>query len=106
MTRSTQIEFRLQGRRALVTGSASGVGLATAERLARSGARVAMNDLPTDALSGAVARLASAGLAVVAVPGDLGTSATARDVASSTLEQLGGLDYLVNNAGAPCSRKC
>ena len=39
------IEFNLHGLRALVTGSASGIGLATAERLARSGDRVAMNDV-------------------------------------------------------------
>jgi 3-oxoacyl-[acyl-carrier protein] reductase len=50
MTKPALIEFKLQGRRALVTGSASGIGLATAGLLARSGAHVAMNDLPTEAL--------------------------------------------------------
>ncbi len=47
MTKSALIGFNLQGRRALVTGSAAGIGLATAGLLARSGAHVAMNDLPT-----------------------------------------------------------
>lgn len=98
------IDFNLKGRRALVTGSASGIGLATAERLARSGARVAMNDLPTDALARAVDDLRNRGFAVQAIPGDLSVSATARDVGSRTLELLGGLDYLVNNAGAPGTR--
>ncbi len=98
------IGFNLQGRRALVTGSASGIGLATAMLLARSGAHVAMNDLPTDALTAAVNHLKAQGFRVDAVPGDLGVSASARDVGSKTMELLGGLDYLVNNAGAPCTR--
>ena len=104
MTRTDLIEFKLHGIRALVTGSASGIGLATATRLARSGARVAMNDLPTDALTRAVGDLKARGFSVDAVPGDLSRSATAREVGLKSLEWLGGLDYLVNNAGAPGTR--
>ena len=104
MAKTGVIEFRLQGIRAVVTGSASGIGLATAERLARSGAHVAMNDLPTDALARAVNDLKAQGFLVDAVPGDLSESASARDVGLKGLELLGGLDYLVNNAGAPGTR--
>ncbi len=104
MTNRSPIEFRLEGRRALVTGSASGIGLATATRLARSGARVAMNDLPSEALDRAVAALRVEGLEVHAAAGDLGRSATATQVARQAAEALGGLDYLVNNAGAPGTR--
>lgn len=104
MTKPDLIDFKLQGRRALVTGSASGIGLATAERLARSGAHVAMNDLPTDALARAVSNLRNRGFRVEAVSGDLSVSANARDVGLRTLELFGGLDYLVNNAGAPGTR--
>jgi 3-oxoacyl-[acyl-carrier protein] reductase len=104
LTNSSSVNFNLKGRRALVTGSASGIGLATAELLARSGAYVAMNDLTTPSLESAVGRLKSEGLAVDAAPGDLSVSASARDVALKTLELLGGLDYLVNNAGAPGTR--
>lgn len=98
------VEFHLPGRCALVTGSASGIGFATAARLARAGARVAMNDLPGERLGDAVARLRAAGLDVVPAPGDLATSAVARAVAASAVEVLGGLDFLVNNAGAPLTR--
>ncbi len=98
------IDFKLHGRRALVTGSASGIGRATAERLARAGAHVAMNDLPSDALALAVRDLRSQGLRVDALPGDLSVSASARDVGLKSLELLGGLDFLVNNAGAPGTR--
>jgi 3-oxoacyl-[acyl-carrier protein] reductase len=101
---SDLIEFKLDGIRALVTGSASGIGLATAQRLARSGAHVAMNDLPTDALARAVGDLKAQGCSVEAVPGDLSDSANAHDVGLKSLELLGGLDYLVNNAGAPLTR--
>jgi len=89
MNKPDLIEFKLHGVRALVTGSASGIGLATAQRLARSGARVAMNDLPTDALAGAVGDLKAQGFWVEGVPGDLSESAGARDVALRSLEWLG-----------------
>jgi 3-oxoacyl-[acyl-carrier protein] reductase len=104
MTKTQMIEFKLQGIRALVTGSASGIGRATAERLARSGAHVAMNDLPTEALARVVGDLRRQGLSVEAVPGDLSDSANACDVGLKSLEVLGGLDYLINNAGAPYTR--
>jgi 3-oxoacyl-[acyl-carrier protein] reductase len=104
MTKPNLIEFNLQGRRALVTGSASGIGLATAERLARSGVHVAMNDLPTDGLIRVVSDFKAQGFRVEAVPGDLSVSAGAREVGLKTLDLLGGLDYLVNNAGAPGTR--
>jgi 3-oxoacyl-[acyl-carrier protein] reductase len=100
----SNLTFNLAGRRALVTGSASGIGKATATLLARSGAHVLMNDRAADALGAAVGALRGAGLRVDAVAGDLGDSATAAEVARSALERLGGIDYLVNNAGAPFTR--
>lgn len=104
MIANPPVQFHLAGRRALVTGAASGIGLASAERLARSGARVALNDISTERLTVQIDRLKSAGLAVLAVPGDLSRSDTAHAVARDAAEQLGGMDYLVNNAGAPLTR--
>ena len=104
MSKADLIDFKLQGRRALVTGSASGIGLATAERLARSGAHVAMNDLPSNSFTRVVSELKAQGFHVEAVPGDLGVSATANAVGLKALDVLGGIDYLVNNAGAPGTR--
>jgi len=98
------LTFNLGGRRALVTGSASGIGRAAAELLARSGAHVAMNDRAADTLASAVSQMKSCGFHVEAVPGDLGESATAAAVAHHAAELLGGVDYLINNAGAPFTR--
>jgi 3-oxoacyl-[acyl-carrier protein] reductase len=91
----------LRGKTALVTGGASGIGLATATLFARSGARVAINDRPANPKLGeAVARLKSDGLDVVAAPGDVGKPGEAERVVAEAAAALGDrLDYLVNNAG-------
>ncbi len=90
----------LAGKTALVTGGASGIGLATATLLARNGATVAVNDLPDNPrLEQALAGLRDEGLAVVGVPGDLGRPDQARETVERALRELGRLDYLVNNAG-------
>jgi 3-oxoacyl-[acyl-carrier protein] reductase len=98
------IRFQLQGKRALVTGAASGIGLATAQLLARAGARVAINDLPTPALETAVGALRAEGCDVCAAAGDLSRADTARAVAEGAAAALDGLDYLINNAGTPGTR--
>ncbi|MER9883503.1 SDR family oxidoreductase [Mesorhizobium sp. M0118] len=96
------IAFDLRNKRAIVTGAASGIGLATATRLARSGASVAMNDLGTNGkLSVEVAKLRNEGFDVHSVPGDVSQPGSAEKIVSSALDTLGSLDYLINNAGAP-----
>ena len=101
---SPLIDYRLHGKRALVTGGASGIGLATVELLARSGAAVAVNDLPGERLDRAVAQLRSAGATAIAAAGDVGDPRQATELMQRAIADLGGLDYLVNNAGTPATR--
>ncbi|MFJ6707807.1 MULTISPECIES: SDR family NAD(P)-dependent oxidoreductase [unclassified Streptomyces] len=77
------------GLRALVTGGASGIGLATARLLASQGARVAILDLAQDSPEGFAA----------CVRADVGDDTSVTSAVSSAVDTLGGLDVLVNNAG-------
>ena len=105
-TKSKQlVTYDLNGKTALVSGGASGIGLATVERLARSGCHVAINHLPGDALGpGQVERLRGEGLRVVAIPHAIGDGREA-ELAEAAVDALGGLDLLVNNAGTPGGRR-
>lgn len=92
----------LTGKCLLATGAASGIGLATAERMARMGATVAINHLPDDPRGAEqVARLGGEGLRVIAAPGDVGKPEDASRMVAAALDGLGGLDFLFNNAGTP-----
>ena len=88
-----------EGRRALVTGGAGGIGLATARRLARSGARVAVVDLDEAGAQAAVEGIRRDGGEGVAIAADVSDEPAVARAVEQTTEALGGLDVLVNNAG-------
>jgi len=100
------IRYDLAGKTALVTGGASGIGLATATLLANNGCAVAINHLADDARGPeAVAALAAAsGARVIAAPGNVADPEDAARMVATAVADLGRLDYLVNNAGTPGTR--
>jgi 3-oxoacyl-[acyl-carrier protein] reductase len=101
------ISADLSGKRALVTGGASGIGLATVEALLRCGASVAVNHLAGDArATDVIMRLTKASGSgpngrVVSAPGDVGDPADAARMVAKAIADLGGLDILINNAATP-----
>jgi 3-oxoacyl-[acyl-carrier protein] reductase len=98
------ISAELAGKTALVTGGASGIGLAAVEHFARCGAVVALNHLPDDPRgSDAVERLKREGRRVIAAPGDVSRPGEAERMVERAVAELGRLDFLVNNAGTPAT---
>ena len=84
------------GRVAIVTGGAGGIGLAVGRRLAAAGARVVLVDLRRDAVSAAAESL---GPGATGVQADVGSVAEVEGLVARTLEREGRIDILINNAG-------
>jgi NAD(P)-dependent dehydrogenase (short-subunit alcohol dehydrogenase family) len=94
------LELGLAGKVAIVTGGSEGLGRACAERLGRSGVRVAICARRKDVLERAAGEIRQAtGATILAIPADVTRPGDVEAVVSTTARDLGGIDILVNNAG-------
>lgn len=88
----------LEGRVAVVTGSAAGIGRDYARGLAREGARVVVADIDTDGAAGTVGMIVADGGEALALPVDVSSEESTRALADQVAEKYGTVHILVNNA--------
>lgn len=88
----------IKGKVAIVTGSGSGIGQATALHLAEGGASLVLNDVDSQALTETVALLQGA-VACQVPGGDVAMESTAKSMVEEACNRFGRVDILVNNAG-------
>jgi uncharacterized oxidoreductase len=91
--------MKLQGKRILITGGSSGIGLATAQAMMIKGAKIVITGRRPDVLGSATERLRALGGRVDSVVADVSTETGRSATIKGAIEKLGGLDVLVNNAG-------
>jgi glucose 1-dehydrogenase len=92
--------MRLQGRNVLVTGSSKGIGRGVALRLGREGANVVVNyNSDPEGGEAAAAEIRALGVRSVALQADLSSVAAVQRLVTESVDALGSLDVLVNNAG-------
>ncbi len=91
--------MKLQGKTAIVTGAASGIGKEIALRYAREGAKVAIADLNLDAANATAALIQQAGGQALGVAMDVTDETAVDDGVAAVVEHFGGVDVLVSNAG-------
>ncbi len=88
----------LTGKVALITGAGRGIGLAMAQALTAAGAAVAIQDIDLDIAKGEAASINAAGGRAIAIGGDVSDLAQAPPMVEQTIQSLGGLHILINNA--------
>lgn len=88
-----------QGRTAVVTGGASGIGLAIARRLGREGMNLVLGDIEQPALDEAVAAFDAAGVPVLGIETDVSDVESVRRLAAAADQRFGNIHLLCNNAG-------
>ena len=94
------LELGLKGKVAIITGGSEGLGRATVERFARSGAKVAMCARRADVLDNAAKEIQKAtGADILAMPTDVTKQDQCEKLVSAVISRWGGVDVLLNNAG-------
>jgi NAD(P)-dependent dehydrogenase (short-subunit alcohol dehydrogenase family) len=91
--------YDLQGRVAIVTGAAVGIGRGIALRLAREGAAIAAADIDESGAEAVASEIAKRGGRALSVRADVGDPIQIQEMVDRTVRELGGVDILVNNAG-------
>ena len=89
----------LISKTALVTGAGQGIGRATAQRLARAGANLIIQDIDGEALAETMLHLKAFKVDVLSLTGDLTKAGVPEQVVQDCLKAFGGLDIIINNAG-------
>jgi NAD(P)-dependent dehydrogenase (short-subunit alcohol dehydrogenase family) len=89
----------LSGKRALITGGASGIGRATAKLFARQGALVCIADIDATAGKGVAGEILAEGGGAISVSCDVSSAADCQNAVQQMLVEFGGIDILFNNAG-------
>jgi NAD(P)-dependent dehydrogenase (short-subunit alcohol dehydrogenase family) len=91
--------MELQGKTAVITGGASGIGLATAKKFAAAGANLVLGDIEEGPLATAVAGLRADGAQVIGVAGDVAREADVIAMREAALAEFGAAHVVFNNAG-------
>lgn len=91
--------FELQGKVAIVTGAASGIGLATAQAFAKKGAKVVLSDINEEAGQQQAEALRQSGADVSFFAADVGSEESVAALVAHAVEQFNALHIIVNNAG-------
>ena len=95
------ISADLSGKKALVTGGASGLGFCAVDLFSEMGATVAISDINADRIADTVTKLTDQDRKVIAAQTDLRDPDATAAMVSEAAEEMGGLDYLLNVAGHP-----
>lgn len=95
------MDLGLKGKVAIITGSARGIGAATARRLAEEGVKVVITDIQQELAQATAAKLRADGLSAHCVIGDITKADDVQRLVAETIATFGGIDILVNNAGFP-----